>query len=85
MAGFLGFGNFQKPGKGVKKNEPEKKRFFQFFELFFRKLTKLIQLNLLYLLFCIPNWPCDSGYDENSAVLCRGKAGFYALRFLGGI
>ena len=54
MAGVLGFGNFQKPGKGVKKNEPEKKRFFQFFELFFRKLTKLIQLNLLYLLFCIP-------------------------------
>ena len=54
MAGFLGFGNFQKPGKGVKKNEPEKKRFFQFFELCFRQLTKLIQLNLLDLLCCIP-------------------------------
>lgn len=54
MAGFLGMGNFQKPGKGVKKDEPEKKRFFQFFDLFFRKITRLIQLNLLYLLFCIP-------------------------------
>ena len=54
MAGFLGMGNFQKPGKGVKKEEPEKKRFFQFFDLFFRKITRLIQLNLLYLLFCIP-------------------------------
>ena len=35
MAGFLGFGNFQKPGKGVKKNEPEKKRFFNFLSFFF--------------------------------------------------
>lgn len=54
MAGFLGMGNFAKPGKGVKKNEAEKKRFFQFFDLYFRKLGSLIKLNLLYLLFCIP-------------------------------
>lgn len=54
MAGFLGFGNYQKPGKGVKKEEREKKRFFQFFDLFFRKFGKLVQLNLLFLLFSLP-------------------------------
>ena len=54
MGGFLGFGNYEKPGKGVGKNEREKKRFFQFFDLFFRKLGRLVQLNLLYILFCIP-------------------------------
>lgn len=52
--GFLGFGNYSKPGKGVKKGEPEKKRFFLFFELYFRKISKLIQLNLVFVLFCIP-------------------------------
>ncbi len=52
--GFLGFGNYAKPGKGIKKGEVEKKRIFQFFELYFRKFSKLIQLNLLYILFCIP-------------------------------
>lgn len=52
--GFLGFGNYSKPGKGVKKGGPEKKRFFVFFELYFRKISKLIQLNLLFLVFCIP-------------------------------
>jgi uncharacterized membrane protein YesL len=53
VAGFLGFGS-NKPGKGVKKETVEKKRFFQFFDIFFRKFTQLIKLNLLYLLFCIP-------------------------------
>lgn len=54
MAGFLGFGNFSKVGKGVKKDEPQKKRFFLFFEIFFRKMFNLVKLNLLFLLFCIP-------------------------------
>lgn len=54
MAGFLGFGNYQKPGKGVSKQQREKKRFFQFWDLFGRKFTKMIKLNLLFLLFCIP-------------------------------
>lgn len=54
MAGFLGMGNFSRPGKGVKKTEPTKKRFFQFFDLYFRKFWNLVKLNLLFLLFCIP-------------------------------
>ncbi|MDD2955373.1 MAG: DUF624 domain-containing protein [Oscillospiraceae bacterium] len=52
--GFLGMGNYNKPGPGISKNAPEKKRFFKFFELYFRKFWKLIQLNLLYILFWIP-------------------------------
>lgn len=52
--GFLGFGNYSKPGKGVSKNAPEKKRFFLFFELFFRKFWKLIQVNFLFVLAFVP-------------------------------
>lgn len=54
MAGFFGLFNYSKPGKGVRKDEPKKARFLYFWELYFRKFWKLIQLNLLYLLFCIP-------------------------------
>ena len=46
--------NYAKPGPGVEKNQQQKRRFFLFFELFFRKFWKLIQLNLLYVLFWIP-------------------------------
>lgn len=52
--GFLGIGNYSKPGKGVSKNAPEKKRFFLFFELLFRKFWKLIQVNFLFILAFIP-------------------------------
>ncbi|WMJ23128.1 DUF624 domain-containing protein [Paludicola sp. MB14-C6] len=54
MAGFLGMGNFTKPGKGIKKGADEKKRFFQFFDLYFRKFGSLIKLNLIFILFCLP-------------------------------
>ena len=52
--GFFGLFNYSKPGKGVRKDEPERSRFVQFFVLVKRKFWKLIQLNLLYILFCIP-------------------------------
>ena len=54
MAGFLGFGDFTKEGAGISKNRAEKKRFFVFWEIFFRKAGKLIGLNLLSLLCCLP-------------------------------
>ncbi|HEX2985934.1 MAG TPA: DUF624 domain-containing protein [Caproiciproducens sp.] len=43
--------NYDRPGPGVNKDEPPKKPFFRFFEIFFRKFWKLVQLNLL---FCVP-------------------------------
>ena len=43
--------NFNKPGPGVSKNEKKKNAFFRYFQLLFRKLTKLCQVNLI---FCVP-------------------------------
>lgn len=54
MAGFFGLFDYSKPGKGVRKDEPTKPRFIFFFELLLRKFWKLVQLNLLYILFCVP-------------------------------
>ncbi len=54
MAGFLGMFNYSKPGKGVEKNAPQKKRFLLFFELFIRKFFKLIQVNMLYFIVTFP-------------------------------
>ena len=46
--------NPSKPGPGVSKNGPRKKPFFLFWELYFRKFWKLMQANLLYVLFSLP-------------------------------
>lgn len=46
--------NYSKPGPGIDKDGPRKKRFFYFFELYFRKFWKLVQLNLLFCVCCIP-------------------------------
>lgn len=54
MGGFLGFANFQKVGKGVKKQEVKKRRIFQFFDIYGRKFGKLIKLNVLFIICCIP-------------------------------
>ena len=43
-----------KPGKGVEKDEPEKHAFFKFFELFFRKFWKYLEVNLAYFLILLP-------------------------------
>lgn len=50
----FGLWDYNKAGKGVAKNEPVKRPFFKFFELFSRKFWKFFQVNLLYILFCIP-------------------------------
>ena len=48
------FGGYENSGPGIPKSELEKKGFFKFFEIYGRKFWKLIELNLIYLLFCIP-------------------------------
>ena len=45
---------FEKTGVGIPKNAPKKKGILRFFELFFRKFWKLIEVNLLYSVFFIP-------------------------------
>ncbi len=48
---FLGiFGNYDKPGPGVSKDEPPKAAPVRFFEILFRKFGKLVQLNLIFLI-----------------------------------
>ncbi len=40
--------NYNRPGPGVSKNEPQKKPFFRFFTILLRKFGNLIQLNLIF-------------------------------------
>ncbi len=48
---FLGlFGNFDKPGPGVSKDEPKKAAPIRFFQIFFRKFSKLVQANLIFVI-----------------------------------
>lgn len=46
--------DYEKAGRGVSKNPQKKKAFFEFFELYFRYAWRLIKLNLLTFVFCIP-------------------------------
>jgi uncharacterized membrane protein YesL len=46
--------NYGKAGPGIPKNAPKKRSFFQFWELYFRKFWKLIELGLVTFLLCIP-------------------------------
>lgn len=48
------FNGYLKEGPGVEKDAPEKHRFFLFFELFGRKFSKLILLNIMYFVTLVP-------------------------------
>ncbi len=54
MAGFFGFFDYSKPGRGVSKEEVGGPPFIVFWQVLGRKWTKLIQLNLLYILCTLP-------------------------------
>ncbi len=54
--GFLGFGNYDKPGRGVDKNAPEKRGIFRFFELYFRKFWQIMNIALIYFFAAIPTF-----------------------------
>lgn len=46
--------SYDKPGKGIDKDAPQKRSFFRFFDIFFRKFWKLVSVNLLYILTSLP-------------------------------
>ncbi len=48
------FMNYDKPGKGIDPNAPKKRPFFFFLELYVRKLFTVMQMNVVFLLCCIP-------------------------------
>lgn len=54
MSGFFGFFDYTKPGRGVRKDEPEKTGFALYFDIFFKRIWKIISLNLFYILASIP-------------------------------
>lgn len=54
MAGMFGFLFDRKPGKGVDKDAPKKRRIILFFEIYWRKLWNLCKLNLLFTLVNAP-------------------------------
>ena len=50
----FGIYNYRKTGSGVEKGAPKKKAFFLFWEIFGAKFWKFFEINLIYVLFCIP-------------------------------
>lgn len=46
--------DYKKAGKGIAKDEPKKKAFFDFFEMYFRYMWRLVRLNILTFIFCLP-------------------------------
>ncbi len=48
------FNNYNKPGKGVSKNEKQKNGIARFFELYFRKFWSICILNIIIVLCAIP-------------------------------
>lgn len=45
---------YENAGVGIPKNAPKKKGILRFFELFFRKFWKILEVNMLYSVFFIP-------------------------------
>ena len=54
MAGLFGFYNVTKEGPGVSKNEPKKRGFFAFMEIYGRKFWKLAIAGLLWAVVSLP-------------------------------
>lgn len=52
--GQFSYNKYYKPGKGVEKDEPEKRSFFKFFELFGRKFWRYIEVNLIQFVVLLP-------------------------------
>ncbi len=65
--------NYDKPGKGVSKNEPEKRGFFRFFELYIRSFWKLISAQFWCFVLSLPIVTTGLG-QVGLAYVCRMAA-----------
>ncbi len=77
--GAGGFFNYEKPGPGIKKDGPQKKGFFVFFEIWFRNFWKLITVNFMYSIFkvlIIPAGFAEAGMTNVARNLARDKHSF---------
>lgn len=85
MGTFGGFFKYDKPGPGIKKDEPKKKLFFVFFETWARNFWKLISVSILYLLFYIPvltGGLAEVGIANVTRNIARDKHSFGVSDFL---
>ncbi|MDE6101583.1 MAG: DUF624 domain-containing protein, partial [Ruminococcus sp.] len=68
--------DYESRGSGIAKNAPKKTGIRLFFEIFFRKFWKLIQVNMLYFVFFIPIFMilASLSFIKNStlALICAG-------------
>ena len=46
--------NYLKPGKGISPDEPEKRSFFRYWEILKDKFSKILGLNIIYVLLSLP-------------------------------
>ena len=46
--------NYDKPGRGVSENEPDKKGIFKYFDIIIHKIKELLMLNILFIITSIP-------------------------------
>ncbi len=84
MAGLFKFINYNKEGPGVSKEEPQKKGFIRFFEIYFRNFWKLVTANFFYDLCCLPilTYGLGSvGLANITRNISRGKHSFGASDF----
>lgn len=80
--------NYNNPGKGVSKNEPEKRGFFRFFELYFRNFWMLISAEFWYILLSIPlvtSGLANVGMAYVCRMAARDKHVFVVSDFFGAI
>lgn len=79
MAGFFGFLDFTKEGPGVKKDAPQKKAFFVFFEYFFRNIWRFVTINIVYVLMSLPivtSGMASAGLTNVTRNIARNKHSF---------
>ena len=79
------FNNYMKEGPGISKNGPKKHGVIVFFEIFFRKFQKLVNLNVIYFLFCLPIvtiGPATAGFTYVLRNFSREQHSFVWMDFI---
>lgn len=77
--------DYESAGVGISKNTPRKKGLSLFFDIFFRKFWKLLEVNLLYSLFFVPLILAFASIvflSEISMALSLAAAGICLLAFM---
>lgn len=72
--------NYDKPGKGVRENEPQKKGIFRFFEIIGLNLKGIVVLNFLFILTSIPIVTIGPSFAAMSSVMYDYLGGNYSMK-----